>query len=249
MSRDSTSGESCTAPHRREDPHALANAPLFRPGTVLVERYELRRVLGRGGMGVVFGAYDRVLQQEIAVKVVRSEYAADRSCAERLARDVKLARQISHPNVCRLDDSGMAEAHPFLPMELAPGGNLREEIAAGRTINRPLEQRRSDARAIASGLAAIHGAGIIHRDVAPQNVLRMRDGTLVLSDCGLATDRFDGSSSVHGGTLAYIVPEVPRGGHAWFASDIWSLVTRRETQLRMIRGTPELNPSSAGVVG
>jgi tRNA A-37 threonylcarbamoyl transferase component Bud32 len=174
-------------------------------------------------MGIVFEAHDRVLDQAIALKVVRSEYAGDRGWAERLAREVKLARQINHPHVCRVFDFCVAQAHPFLTMELAGGGTLRDEIATGRMSERSLEQRLADARAIASGLAAIHAAGIVHRDVAPQNVLRRTDGTLALSDFGLATDRYDASSSVHGGTVAYMAPEVVRGAHASFASDIWSL--------------------------
>ncbi len=223
MSRDSPGGESWTVPDRRDEAGSRVAAPLFDCGTVLVDRYELRRLLGRGGMGVVYEAYDRVLEQAIAVKVVRPEYAGDRTWAERLAREVKLARQINHPNVCRVFDFGIAEAHPFLTMELACGGTLRDEIAAGRMKERSLQQRAADARAIASGLAAIHAAGIIHRDVAPQNVLRMADGTLVLSDFGLATSRSDGTSSVHGGTVAYMAPEVVLGARSSVASDIWSV--------------------------
>ena len=187
------------------------------------ERYELRRVLRRGGVGVVFEAYDRVLDQAIALKIVRAEYAGDRAWAERLAREVKLARQINHQNVCRVYDIGVADRHPFLTMELATRGTLRDEIASGEYAARPLDDRLADARAIAAGLAAIHAAGIIHRDVSPQNVLRMADGSLVLSDFGLATDRFDGTSSVQGGTVAYMAPEVVRGARASMASDIWSL--------------------------
>ncbi len=217
------SAESWTVRDRRGKPVSAASTPLFQPGAVLADRYELRSVLGRGGMGVVFEGYDRVLGAAVAVKIVRSEYAGDRAWAERLAREVKLARQINHPNVCRVFDFGQAEAHPFLTMELAPGGTLRGEIADGRHDARSLEQRLSDARMIVSGLAAIHAAGIIHRDLTLQNVLRMSDGSLVLSDFGLATDNFEGSTSVQGGTVAYMAPEVVRGGHASVASDLWSL--------------------------
>ncbi len=218
-----TSAESWTVRDRRGKPVSAATTPLFQPGAVLAERYELRSVLGRGGMGVVFEGYDRVLGAAVAVKIVRSEYAGDRAWAERLAREVKLARQINHPNVCRVFDFGQAEAHPFLTMELAPGGTLRGEIADGRHDARPLEQRLSDARMIVSGLAAIHAAGIIHRDLTLQNVLRMGDGSLVLSDFGLATDCSDGTSSIQGGTVAYMAPEVVCGARASVASDIWSL--------------------------
>ena len=226
MKRDSSDGtgaESGTVPDGRPPLPSLASAPMFQPGSVLNERYVLRRMLGRGGMGVVYEAHDQVLDQALAVKIVRAEYAGERAWAERLAREVKLARQINHPNVCRVFDLGVADGHPFLTMELASGGTLRDEIASGTFAARLFAQRLSDARAIASGLAAIHAAGIIHRDVSPQNILRLADGTLAVSDFGLATDNFDGTSSVHGGTIAYMAPEVVRGARASFASDIWSL--------------------------
>ena len=220
---DDPSAESFTVRERPGGAGSLASAPLFTPGTVLAERYELRRILGRGGMGVVFEAYDRILADLVAIKIVRAEYAGDRAWAERLAREVKLARQINHPSVCRVFDFGQADAHPFLIMELAGRGTLRDEIVRGEIESRPLAERVSDARTLASGLAAIHAAGIVHRDIAPQNALRMDDGRLMLSDFGLAVDNFDTSSSLHGGTVAYMAPELVRGARATFASDIWSL--------------------------
>ena len=193
------------------------------PGTVLAGRYEVRQTIGRGGMGLVVEAFDRMLGVAVAIKILRAEYAGERGWSERLAREVKLARQIHHPNVCRVFDYAQSAGRAFLIMELAGGGTLREEIVAGTTAARPLPDRIADARAIAAGLAAIHAAGIVHRDIAPQNALRMGDGRLVLSDFGLATDSFDGMTSIHGGTIAYMAPEVVGGGRASFASDIWAL--------------------------
>ncbi|HEX3904533.1 MAG TPA: serine/threonine-protein kinase, partial [Polyangia bacterium] len=190
---------------------------------MLAGRYEVRETIGRGGMGLVIEAFDRMLGVEVAIKILRAEYAGERGWSERLAREVKLARQIHHPNVCRVFDYAHSEGRAFLIMELAGGGTLRDEIVAGRTAARPLSERIADARAIAAGLAAIHAAGIVHRDIAPQNALRMSDGRLVLSDFGLATDSFDGMTSIHGGTIAYMAPEVVGGGRASFASDIWAL--------------------------
>src|SRR5690348_15769948 len=103
---EGSSPESFTVRDRPDAPGSLASAPLFTPGAVLAERYELRRILGRGGMGVVFEAYDRILGEAVAIKIVRAEYAGERAWAERLAREVKLARQINHPNVCRVFDFG-----------------------------------------------------------------------------------------------------------------------------------------------
>jgi serine/threonine protein kinase len=108
-------------------------------------------------------------------------------------------------------------------MELATESTLRSEIASGAVKQRSLSDRMADARAIAAGLAAIHAAGIIHRDISPQNVLRMADGRLVVSDFGLAIDPSETTTSVRGGTVAYMAPEVVGGGSSSFASDVWSL--------------------------
>jgi hypothetical protein len=120
-------------------------------------------------------------------------------------------------------DFEQADGRAFLVMELAERGSLRDEIRSGALWARPVAQRIADARAAASALEAIHRAGIIHRDLSPQNMLRMADGRLVLSDFGLAVDTSDTTNSVYGGTVAYMAPEVLRGGKATFASDIWSL--------------------------
>jgi hypothetical protein len=190
---------------------------------VLAGRYEIEKVIGRGGMGRVVRAFDRTLGAAVAIKFLRAEYAGERQWAERLAREVRLARQIHHPNVCRVFDFEQADGRVFLVMELATESTLRSEIASGAVKQRPLADRIADARAIAAGLAAIHAAGIIHRDVSPQNVLRMPDGRLVLSDFGLAIDPSETTTSIRGGTVAYMAPEVVGGGSASFAADVWSL--------------------------
>ncbi len=138
---------------------------------------------------------------------------------------MKLARQIDDPNVCRVFELGQDAGRMFLVMELATKGTLRDELRAREAYAaRPLADRLADARAVAEGLAAIHAAGIVHRDVSPQNVLRMHDGRLVVSDFGLATDDSDSTTSIHGGTVAYMAPEIVRGGsRASFASDVWAL--------------------------
>ena len=199
-------------------------API-RHGMVLAERWTVDQILGRGGMGVVVRAHDRALGVTVAVKIVRAEFAGERSWAERLAREVKLARQIHHPNVCRVFELGQDAGRVFLVMELAERGTLRDELRARATYaERPLADRLADARAVAAGLAAIHAAGIVHRDVSPQNLLRMSDGRLVVSDFGLATDAAETTTSIHGGTLAYMAPELVRGGgRASVASDVWAL--------------------------
>jgi hypothetical protein len=203
-------------------PPELVEAVPIRHGMVLGGRYAIEKIIGRGGSGVVVRAHDRDLRTAVAVKIVRAELAGQRVWAERLAREVRLARQIHHPHVCRVFDFQQADGRVFLVMELAEGGTLRDELRSGALAARPLAERIADARAVASALDAIHAAGIVHRDLTPQNLLRMADKRLVLSDFGLATDSSE-STSIFGGTVAYMAPEVLRGGKSSFASDIWSL--------------------------
>ena len=201
----------------------LAEAAPIRHGMVLGGRYTIEKVLGRGGCGVVVRAHDRDLKEAVAIKIVRAELAGQQVWAERLAREVKLARQIHHPHVCRVFDFQQADGRVFLVMELATRGTLRDEVQSGALKARPLAERIADARAVASALAAIHRAGIVHRDLTPQNLLRMGDGRIALTDFGLATDTRDGSTSVHGGTISYMAPELLRGGRSSVQSDVWAL--------------------------
>ena len=204
-------------------PAPTGEVAVLQRGTVLGGRYEIRKVIGRGGMGLVVQAFDLTLCEEVAVKILRAEYAGERAWTERLAREVKLARQIHHPNVCRVFDFAQADGRAFLIMELSTRGSLRDEIGSGALGRRSADQRIADILALAAGLDAIHGAGIVHRDVTPQNALRMADGRAVVSDFGLATDSFENTASIHGGTIAYMAPEVVRGQRATFASDVWAL--------------------------
>ena len=201
----------------------LAEAIPIRHGMVLGGRYTIEKVLGRGGSGVVVRAHDRDLKEAVAIKIVRAELAGEQVWAARLAREVKLARQIQHPHVCRVFDFQHADGRVFLVMELASKGTLRDEIKSGALRARPLAERIADARAVSSALAAIHQAGIVHRDLTPQNLLRMADGRVVLTDFGLATDTRDGASSVAGGTVSYMAPEMLRGGRSSVGSDLWAL--------------------------
>ena len=162
-------------------------APDIKAGDVLAGRYQIEAIIGKGGSGIVLRAFDRTAQMLVALKVLRPELAADQRWAHRFARELRLGRPIRHPNVCRIFDIGEADGHMFLTMELAAGGTLRDLIKTNAPL-RPLPERLADAQAAIAGLGAIHEAGIVHRDVKPDNMLRMADGRLALSDFGLATD-------------------------------------------------------------
>src|SRR5262249_33487642 len=149
-------------------------------------------------------------------------------------REVKVARAIRHPNVCRVFEVGQADGHWFVTMELGTGATLRTSFeqessqegsqgsSMARAAGRPLAERMVDARAVCAGLAAIHAVGIVHRDVTPQNVLRMVDGRLVISDFGLAVE-LAATTTMHGGTPNYMPPETLLGRRNDQRSDVWQL--------------------------
>lgn len=211
-------------------------------GAVLDSRFQIEAAIGEGGSGQVFRAWDRVLGEPIALKILRPDRAMEKSWIKRLAREVKVARAIRHPNVCRVFDLGKADGHWFVSMELAPGGTLRDTLTAEKV--RALAERLADARAVSAGLAAIHMVGITHRDVTPQNVLRMGDGRLVLSDFGLAIE--GGDTTIHGGTPRYMAPESAMGQRSDQRSDVWQLGSILHELLFDRR--PEWEATSKGIV-
>src|SRR5258708_1547704 len=136
-------------------------------GSVIDSRYQIEAPIGEGGSGSVFRAWDRALGEQIAIKILHAERAREKSWISRLAREVRVARAIRHPNVCRVFDLGHADGHWFVTMGLAEGGALRQLLRASdgdSPVERPLEERLADDRALCAGLAAIHAVGIIHRD-------------------------------------------------------------------------------------
>jgi hypothetical protein len=198
-------------------------APEVAPGDVLAGRYQIEAVIGKGGSGVVLRAFDRVSAMVVAVKVLKTALTHDPRWEKRFQRELRLGRPVQHPNVCRIFDIGDADGYRFLTMEHAKGGTLRDLIKKNQPL-RPLLDRLKDAQDAIAGLAAIHATGIVHRDVKPDNMLRMEDGRLVLSDFGLATDLPDSTMvSVFVGTPHYMAPEVREGDPATTRSDVWSL--------------------------
>jgi serine/threonine protein kinase len=197
----------------------------FQRGDLLAGRYQIEKVIGRGATGCVLQAFDRVIRGVVAVKILRPDLASDQRWVERLGGELRYARKLQHPNVCRVFDVSEADGHHFLTMEFAPRGSLRQRLAEKGAKERSWDDRIADAQAVIDGLCAIHAENIVHRDVKPENVLVMEDGRLVVTDFGVAvalgtTTYF---SSQVAGTPSYMAPEVIMGEKSTPASDVFSL--------------------------
>ena len=153
-------------------------------GTVLNGRYELRQQLGAGGMGVVFRAYDRELKEPVAIKTLRPELVGDAVLLERFKQEIRLARQISHPNVVRTHDLGVADGLYFLTMEFVEGSALDEVIRRRGAL--PLAVTLAVGRQLLRALEVAHAQGVVHRDIKPQNLVVDAQGFLKVMDFGIA---------------------------------------------------------------
>jgi serine/threonine protein kinase len=195
-----------------------------RIGTVLATRYEIQSVLGEGGMGIVHKAHDRELDDLVAIKTLRYEaLSADLSLLDRLKQEIRLARRITHPNVLRTHDLGEWNGLRFLSMEFVQGPTLKQVLASGEIL--PTAVGLRIAKQICSGLAAAHEAGVIHRDVKPQNIIIEPNGGLKILDFGAARLTDDRGMTTTGtvvGTPDYMSPEQARGLPLDFRSDIYS---------------------------
>jgi len=202
--------------------------PPLAAGVVLAERYRIRRLLGRGGMGEVYEAEDLTLGQRVALKFLAPGLEKDDIRRQRFLQEVTLARRVSHPNVCRVYDVGEAEGRLFLSMELIDGEDLSTRLAAsGRP---PYETALGLGLDLCRGLAAAHEQGILHRDLKPSNLMLATGGTparrgrLRITDFGLArlTESLD-ERDVRSGTPAYMAPEQLLGQGVSEKSDLYSL--------------------------
>lgn len=193
--------------------------------SLLSGRYELRSVLGRGGMGEVWLAFDRRLSRPVAVKIVRPADSDDPALPERFEREARIAARLSHPNIVGVYDVGLDGPTPYLVMELVQGHSLADELASG-----PLEPRRavSIAQQVCEALAAAHAAGVVHRDVKPANILLTGADLVKVCDFGIArvTDAaqaaLTGSAMVIG-TSAYMAPEQVAGRPVDARTDLYAL--------------------------
>ena len=193
--------------------------------TVLDNRYDVVRPLGSGGMGEVYLARDRVLGRDVALKVLRKQYAGNDEFAERFKREAMSAASLSHPNIVQVYDRGETEeGASYIAMEYVPGGTLKERISR----EGPLEAANAAGLGaqVAEALGAAHDRGMVHRDIKPQNVLLAARGEAKVADFGIARAGSSATISRTGsvmGTAGYMSPEQALGKPATPKSDLYSL--------------------------
>ncbi|HYK88508.1 MAG TPA: serine/threonine-protein kinase [Acidobacteriota bacterium] len=194
----------------------------FTPGTVFAERYRIIGLLGKGGMGEVYRADDLTLDQPVALKFLPEKVAGDPERLERFYSEVRIARQVSHPNVCRIYDVGQVQGQHFISMEYVDGEDLASLL---RRIGRlPQDKALEIARQMCAGLAAAHEKSVLHRDLKPGNIMIDGLGKARLADFGLARTAEDvRDSNEIEGTPAYMAPEQFAGRAATIKSDLYSL--------------------------
>ncbi len=201
---------------------SAADEGRFPPGTLLLERYRIIALLGAGGMGEVYRASDLKLGQPVALKFLPEAIAEDERALVRFRNEVRIARQVSHPNVCRVYDIGEIDGQQFISMEYVDGEDLGSLL---RRIGRlPADKALEIARKLCAGLAAAHDKGVLHRDLKPSNVMLDGRGNVLIADFGLAA--LSGQIQQHEirhGTPAYMAPEQLAGKEVTPASDIYAL--------------------------
>jgi eukaryotic-like serine/threonine-protein kinase len=193
--------------------------------TVVDNRYALSGLLGGGGMGKVYLACDRVLDRDVALKVLREQYAEDEEFVERFGREAKAAASLNHPHIVSVYDRGTAEDGTYyIAMEHVPGGTLKDRILKGGPLD-PAEAVRTGAQ-VAEALGVAHEAGVVHRDVKPHNVLLTAAGDAKVADFGIARAASEASlsdGSLVLGTAKYMSPEQAMGDQVGPESDLYSL--------------------------
>jgi Protein kinase domain len=202
----------------RATPAPQRGAGGLTPGTMVAGRFRIVALLGRGGMGAVYRADDLRLGQPVALKFV--DLGSDALSVENLYHEVRVARQVSHPNVCRVHDVVEADGHRFIAMEYVDGEDLASLL---RRIGRlPATKATDITREIASGLAAAHDRGVIHRDLKPANVMIDGNGRAHITDFGLASLAGSDDGRI-AGTPAYMAPEQVTGEPVTPRSDVYAL--------------------------
>ena len=194
----------------------------FLPGRLIAGRYRIIALLGKGGMGEVYRADDLTLGQAVALKFLPDAAASDEGMLDRFRNEVRVARRVSHPNVCRVYDVGEVDGQTFFTMEYVDGEDLASLL---RRIGRlPQDKAVEISRQLCAGLAAAHAKGVLHRDLKPANIMLDGRGQVVITDFGLAgvADEIRGQE-IRSGTPAYMAPEQIAGKEVSPRSDIYAL--------------------------
>ena len=192
------------------------------PGTLLAERYRILGRLGKGGMGEVYRANDLRLGQTVALKFLPEATARDPGMLARFYNEVRIARQVTHPNVCRVFDIGDVDGQPFISMQFVDGENLASLLM--RIGRLPADKAVEMSRRLCAGLAAAHSQGVLHRDLKPANIMIDGRGQVLITDFGLAgIEEEIRGADIHSGTPAYMAPEQLAGKEVSSKSDIYAL--------------------------
>ena len=186
----------------------FAPAAVLREGMVFAGRYEIQAIIGRGGMGTVYRARDRHLEEIVALKLILPQLVPMGGILERFKHEIRLARQLSHPNIIKVYDLGQHDDVTYLSMEHLEGADLRQLIQEQGPL--PVERAVEIGKQICAGLAFAHESGVIHRDIKPHNIFLTKRGRVKLVDFGLAKAIDVSQVSLTGqaiGTPAYMSPE------------------------------------------
>jgi WD40 repeat protein len=192
---------------------------LLTPGQVLGNRYQIRELLGRGGIGEVWHAYDVKLRVEVALKALRADFFQDEYRRKTLRQEVRAAREVVSPNVCRIFDLTEVDNTELVSMEFIDGNTLLEVLQERGPLD--LKEAQDIASQFLAGLDAIHRAGLVHRDIKPENIMITRSGRVVVMDFGLARREDEGGGTV-AGTPAYMAPEQAAGQAVDARADVYS---------------------------
>jgi serine/threonine-protein kinase len=208
-----------------EVPTAVLISVDLTPGALFHGRYEILGPLGRGGMGMVYKARDRTLDEVVAIKVLRPDFAQDPRMADRFKSEIKLARRIRHRNVCGIHDYGEDRGLLYISMEFIEGVDLKRILRERGAL--ASEKAYDVAIQVAEGLQAVHEAGVIHRDLKTPNIMLDSAGVARLMDFGVAKRQGDGTGATATGqilgTPEYMSPEQAQGKKVDSRSDIYAL--------------------------
>lgn len=192
-------------------------------GEVLDDRYEIQQLIGEGGMAVVYRAMDKRLHRQVAVKIMREEMASDEDFKRRFCAESQAVAMLSHPNIIAVYDVSHSDTMEYIVMELVDGITLKQYM--DRRGQLAWKEAVHFSRQIARALAHAHARGIVHRDIKPQNIMLLRDGTIKVADFGIAAleNEVEEANGQAIGSIHYIAPEQARGEMADARSDIYSL--------------------------